>query len=180
MGLFRRTPAQRLLRPPPYWTAVTTPSSKRSLRAGLLLRAFPGSSHLRPLDIPVCSLQMRKLSQREGHMQSLREGWASVPRWLFSWWLSGKESAYQCRRHERCSRRERCSRHERCRRHERCSFSPWVGKIPWSRKWQPTPIFLLSKSHGQRSLAGYSPWGHKELDTTEHAHITPVTESSSV
>ena len=46
-------------------------------------------------------------------------------------------------------------------------FNPWVGKIPWKREWQPTPIFLLGEFHGQRSLAGYSPWGHKELDTTE-------------
>ena len=38
---------------------------------------------------------------------------------------------------------------------------PWVKKIPWRRKWQPTPVFLSGKSHGQRSLAGYSPWGHK-------------------
>ena len=38
---------------------------------------------------------------------------------------------------------------------------PWVGKIPWHRKWQPTPIFLPGESHGQRSLVGYSPWGHK-------------------
>ena len=44
-----------------------------------------------------------------------------------------------------------------------------VGKIPWSRKWQPTPGFLPGKSHGQRSLAGYSPRGHNESDTTEHA-----------
>ena len=44
---------------------------------------------------------------------------------------------------------------------------PEVRKIPWRRKWQPTPVFLPGKSHGQRSLVGYSPWGHKELDTTE-------------
>ena len=43
----------------------------------------------------------------------------------------------------------------------------WVGKIPWSRTWQPTPVFLPGESHGQRSLAGYSPWGHKESDMTE-------------
>ena len=43
----------------------------------------------------------------------------------------------------------------------------WGGKIPWRRAWQPTPVFLPGKSHGQRSLAGYSPWGHKESDTTE-------------
>ena len=53
------------------------------------------------------------------------------------------------------------------RRHKRCEFDPWVGKIPWRRLWQPTPVFLPGESHGQRSLAGYSSWGHKELDTTE-------------
>ena len=46
-------------------------------------------------------------------------------------------------------------------------FDPWVGKIPWRRKWQPTSVFLPGEPQGQRSLAGYSPWGHKELDTTE-------------
>ena len=44
---------------------------------------------------------------------------------------------------------------------------PWVGKNPWRRAWQPTPVFLLGESHGQRSLVGYSPWSRKELDTTE-------------
>jgi len=53
--------------------------------------------------------------------------------------------------------------HVDAKRHQ---FDPWVGKIPWRRKWQPTPVFLPRKSHGQRSLAGYSPWGHKELGTT--------------
>ena len=46
----------------------------------------------------------------------------------------------------------------------RCGFGPWVRKIPQRRKWQPLPVFLPGKSHGQRS---YSPWGHKESDTTE-------------
>ena len=59
------------------------------------------------------------------------------------WWLSGKESACQCR-----SLRT-------------LRFDPWVGKIPWKRKWQPTLVFL--KSHRQRSLAGYSPWGCKRV-----------------
>ena len=58
-------------------------------------------------------------------------------------WRSGKESSGQCRRH---------------------GFYPWVGKIPWRRKWQPTIVFLPGKSHGQRSLAGYSPWGHKRVE----------------
>ena len=43
---------------------------------------------------------------------------------------------------------------------------PWVRKVPWRRAWQPTPVFLLGESHGQRSLAGYSPRGGKELDMT--------------
>ena len=62
---------------------------------------------------------------------------------------SGKESACQCRRGRRLR------------------FHPQVGKIPWRRKWQPAPVFLPGESHGHRSLAGYSPWGHKESDTTE-------------
>ena len=53
----------------------------------------------------------------------------------------------------------------------RCRVSPWVGKVPWRRKWQPTPVFLPGKFHGQRSLVGYSPWGHTELDMTEHARV---------
>ena len=42
-------------------------------------------------------------------------------------------------------------------------FYPWVGKISWRRKWQCTPIFLPGEFHGQRSLVGYSPWGHKRV-----------------
>ena len=72
------------------------------------------------------------------------------------WWFSGKESA--------------CT----VRRHRRPGFNPWVRKIPWKRKWQPTPVFLPGKVHGQRSLVGYSPWGFKELDTTEHTHTHTV------
>ena len=65
---------------------------------------------------------------------------------------SGKEPACKCRR------RKRCQRHR---------FDPWVRKIPWRRAWQLTPVFLPGKSHGQRSLGGYSPWGLKESDITE-------------
>ena len=69
-------------------------------------------------------------------------------RWGFPCGTSGKESACQCRR---------------CKRH---GFNPWVRKIPWRKKWQPTPVFLPGETH-QRSPAGYSPWGRKESDTTE-------------
>ena len=68
------------------------------------------------------------------------------------WWLSDKESTCQAG-----------------------GFYPWVGKGPWRRTWQPTSVFLPGKSHGQRSLVGYSPWGYKELDmkgqlTLLHTH----------
>ena len=49
----------------------------------------------------------------------------------------------------------------------RLGFNPWIGKIPKRRKWQPIPVFLSGKSHGQRSLGGYSPRVTKESDTTE-------------
>ena len=91
-----------------------------------------------------------------------------APSYVFGlpWWLSGKESA--------------------------CNVGdlgwipgsdPWVWKIPWRRAWQPTPVFLSGESHGQRSLVGCSPWGHKESDTTErlsariHTHTHTHTRS---
>ena len=62
---------------------------------------------------------------------------------------------------------------ETCRRHKRLRFESWVRKTLWSKKWQLTPVFSPGESHGQISLAGYSPWGHKELDTTEEAICEP-------
>ena len=53
-----------------------------------------------------------------------------------------------------------------CRRCSRQGFDPWVGEMPWSRQWQPTPVFLPGKFCGQRSWMGYSPWGCKDM--TEH------------
>ena len=53
------------------------------------------------------------------------------------------------------------------RRRKRYRFDLWVRKISWRRKWQPTSVFLLGESHGQRSLVGYGSWGHKELGMTE-------------
>ena len=49
----------------------------------------------------------------------------------------------------------------------RAKFDSWVGKIPWRREWQPTPVFMPGELHGQRSLAGYSPWARKESNMTE-------------
>ena len=62
-----------------------------------------------------------------------------------------------------------------CRRHKRLRFNPWVGKIPWQRARQPTPVSLPGESHGQRSPRVYSPQGHKESDTaeaTQHTHTS--------
>ena len=61
---------------------------------------------------------------------------------IYKTWLGGKESSCQCRRY---------------------GFNPSVRKIPWRRKWQPTPVFLPEKSYGQGSLAGYGPQGHKRV-----------------
>ena len=55
-----------------------------------------------------------------------------------------------------------------CRRHRDSGLIPGVGKIPWKRKWHPTPVFFPGKLHGQKSLVGYCPGGRKQLDTTEH------------
>ena len=59
-----------------------------------------------------------------------------------------------------------------CRRCKRHRFDPWYGKIPWRRPWQPTLVSLPGEFHGQRSLAGYSPWGCKQSGTTEWLHFT--------
>ena len=50
--------------------------------------------------------------------------------------------------------------------------NPWIGKIPWRRAWQPAPVFLPREFYGQRSQAGYSPWGHKESDMTEQLTLS--------
>ena len=77
------------------------------------------------------------------------------------WWLRRLRIRLQCRKPQ---------------------FDPWVENIPWRRSWQLTPVFLPGNSHGQRSLAGYSPWGGKELDTSGAADSQvqhPVSVSSS-
>ena len=51
-------------------------------------------------------------------------------------------------------------------------FDPWAGKIPWRRQWLSIPVFLPGESHGQSSPVGYSPWGHKESDTTEQLTLS--------
>ena len=69
---------------------------------------------------------------------------------------------------------------DRHKRHRRFRFDPWVWKIPWNRKWQLTPVVLSEKSHGQISLVGYSPPGHKESGMTEHICTTRAHTHNSV
>ena len=59
----------------------------------------------------------------------------------------------------------------------RFRFNPWVGKIPWRRKWQPMPVLLPEKSHGQRTMADYRPTGCEELDMTERLSTSPGKKS---
>ena len=61
-------------------------------------------------------------------------------------------------------------------RYKRHGFDPWVGKIPWRRKWQLLQYSCLEKSHRQRSLEGYSPWGRQESQTTEHSGTSGTSE----
>ena len=105
-----------------------------------------GSCYCYPVDRDrgCCATSDNFTYNRELPSPSVNSG---IPRWC-----SGKESACQYRR---------------------CGFHPWVGKIPWRRAWQPAPVFFPGESHGQRSLVGYSPWGHTESDPTE------VTEHST-
>ena len=57
---------------------------------------------------------------------------------------------------------------------------PWVGMIPWRREWLPTPVILPGEFHGQRSLVGYSPQGHKKLDMIEQLKLSPVLSRQSL
>ena len=77
---------------------------------------------------------------------------------VFPWWPNDKECTCQCRRPR---------------------FDTWVGKIPWRRKWQPTPVFLPGKSHGQRSLVGYGPQrvGHGLVTKQQIYHALLINSS---
>ena len=105
------------------------------------------------LPYPLCKLSVTFPGKGNGNplQYSVTEQLTHTHTWCYSFprGARGRESACQGRRH---------------RRH---GFDPWVRRIPWRRKWHLIPVFLPGKSHGQRSLAGYSQWGHKESDTTE-------------
>ena len=100
-----------------------------------------GSCHRLP---GLCRLHFRRALCRSSFTLVGKTASWGLPRWL-----RGQDSTCQCG-----SRRRR-------------GFDPWVGKTPWRRTWPPTPVFLPGEFHGQRSLAGYSPWGRRESDMTE-------------
>ena len=90
--------------------------------------------------------QLKRLSSSSSSSSRYIYIMCSISRLDFSHGSDGKEICLQC---------------------GRPGFNPWNGKLPWRKEWKPTPIFLPGEFHGQRSLAGYSPRGSKELDMTE-------------
>ena len=124
---------------------------------------YPKSLHILPWPLSLASAPTTLLSSIPPQGIQVRLFLSTITTFAFItpcrtyWlprWYSGKESACQ---------------------YKRCRFNPWVGKIPWRRKWQPTPILLPGKFHGQRSLVGYSLWGRKEWDMIEHTYQTYCT-----
>ena len=90
--------------------------------------------------------------------------WHAQRQWPFEGW-SSPQSGPKTRIWRRVHQVAQSLR--QCRRLRKHRLNPWVRKIPWRRRWQPTPVFLPGKFLGQRSLAGYSPWDCRESDTTE-------------
>ena len=102
----------------------------------------------------------KKVASQEKVASKLRQEGQEVCvgcRWEQEKWLVGNKRLRRSRIRLQC---------------RRPGLDPWVGKIPWRREWQSTPVFLPGESHEQRSLEGFSPWGRKESDTTERLHLT--------
>ena len=92
------------------------------------------------LKVPLVEVNIKTIARRKG--SCFAAVWLSIV--IFPWWLKRQRICLQCGRPR---------------------FNPWVGKIPWRRPWQPTPVFFLGELHGQRSLVGYSPRGRKEPES---------------
>ena len=98
-----------------------------------------------------CRLWDRTSRTRLKRLSSSSSSSSALSDWKLPWWLRWQRTCLQC---------------------GRPGFDPWVRKITWRRKRQPTPVFSPGVSHGQRSLVGYSPWGCKVLDTTEQLTLS--------
>ena len=145
-----------------WWAAVHGVAQSRTRLKRFSMHACIGEGNGNPLqysclenprDRGACGLPFMGL-RRVGHDWSDLAAAAAADECLGG--ASGKEPACQCRRYKRCG------------------FNPWVGKIPWRRKWQPTPIFLPGESCGQRNLAGYiQSMGLKRVrrDWSDLAHM---------
>ena len=147
------SPSPRKLRP--QGTGLAPGGSAGWVRGGTRILFFRGL--LRPGIFPPCSLQLQSLlfPSRMGTTAFDLHFLHGMVALGLSWWLSSKESA--------CNAGD-ASRHR---------FDPWVGKISWRREGLPTPVLLPEKFQGQRSLAGYSPWGRKRVPhnlATQHQH----------
>ena len=173
---------RRLLRVP--WTARTSNQS-------VLKEISPGCSLeglMLKLKLQYFGYLMRRTDSFEKTLMLERlraggegdgRGWhglmASLTQWTWlwvdssSWWWTGTPGMLRFMRSQRVGHDWVAELNwTECRRHKRCGFDPWVGKIPCSRKWQPTPVFLPGEFHGQRiSRAGYGLLGCKEFDMTE-------------
>ena len=118
------------------------------------VRSLSGEDPLEKGKATHCSILAWRIPWTTVH--GVTKNWTQLSNFHVHRWLSGKKFICQCKKPRTYG------------------FDPWVRKIPWRRKWQPTPVFLPGKSQGQRSLEGYNPWGQKESDTTEwlktHTH----------
>ena len=124
------------------------------------------------------TLMLGKIAGGEGDDRGWDGCMASLMQWTWvwvgvrSWWWTVKPGVLHSTESQRVGHNWVTELNwTECRR---CWFHPWVRKILWRREWLPTAVYLPGKSHGQGSLVGYSPWGCKESDTTEHAQDTQL------
>ena len=106
------------------------------------------------------------LSYLFGCFQKCHHSWRVLGSWSSSFWRPGSTS-------------NKKNLHANAGDARDAGSAPGSGRFPWSRKWQPTPVFLPGESHGQRSLVGYCPWGGKKSDTTEHTEIIHTQSNST-
>ena len=125
-----------------YWQCSELRGSRTSLGAKFSTRRVRGQQHRRKFFTR--SLSKKISCPSHGSILCNHIQW-HITLIQLSWCLTGKESSCPCKRR---------------------GFDPWVGKIPWRRKWQPIPVFLPGEFHGQRNLVGYSPRACKELGMT--------------
>ena len=127
-----------------------------------------------PQSFPVSAFPMSQLFTWGGHSIGVSASTSVLPKNTQDWSPLGWTSwiSLQSKGLSRVFSNTTVQKHQfcQCRRYKRCGIDPWVGKMPWRREWQPTSVFLPRKFHRQRSLEGYSPWGCKDSDTTEHEH----------